>query len=436
MAQDTPDSAHATPSRPIPAPARRSRRRRAFLAALTLLPAWLLLEAGSLLILTVVSGEFPFPAQWEQQRGIAAPPMRLAQLDNEVLHPYLGFVLNPRRLDDVNEYGFPRSDADIPRRDPSRLIVGVTGGSVAYLLCRNAGEHLKRELRRLLPGRDIVLVSLAVPGYKQPQQVMALTYMRCLGAEFDVLLNLDGFNEAVLVPTEDERGETFHYFPRSWRSRILAQSDEEELALRLTIHRLYRERRDWASCMRSPPWRYSPLAQLVWRIRHQSLNRGLREGQTGLTRLTSASATLNYTRLGPANHFADDADRCLQIADAWAGGSRHLRRICASDGTIYVHALQPNQYDPGSKPLSDVERKIAIAPGSQYVRAVAESYPLLRSRGAELRHSGVHFVDLTRLFAETPEIVYADECCHFNELGNQMLAERLAAEVAAAAKGD
>ena len=40
--------------------------------------------------------------------------------------------------------------------------------------------------------------------------------------------------------------------------------------------------------------------------------------------------------------------------------------------------------------------------------------------------SGVRFADLTLVFADVQETVYADDCCHFNERGCELIARALA----------
>ena len=40
--------------------------------------------------------------------------------------------------------------------------------------------------------------------------------------------------------------------------------------------------------------------------------------------------------------------------------------------------------------------------------------------------AGVDFLDLTMVFARTPEAIYIDDCCHYNQLGNRMLADAIA----------
>ena len=61
---------------------------------------------------------------------------------------------------------------------------------------RRCGKSCRPTL--VLSGRKIDIVRLALPGQKQPQQLMTLAWVQSLGAEFDIVVNLDGYNEAVL----------------------------------------------------------------------------------------------------------------------------------------------------------------------------------------------------------------------------------------------
>ena len=48
---------------------------------------------------------------------------------------------------------------------------------------------------------------MAHGGWKQPQQLLALSWILALGGELDVLINVDGFNEVALDGVENaERG--------------------------------------------------------------------------------------------------------------------------------------------------------------------------------------------------------------------------------------
>jgi hypothetical protein len=55
----------------------------------------------------------------------------------------------------------------------------------------------------------------------------------------------------------------------------------------------------------------------------------------------------------------------------------------------------------------------------------------LREAGRELRRSGLNFVDLVDVFSRVDESVYIDSCCHVNELGIELVAERIVESIAA-----
>src|SRR5436305_14825248 len=68
--------------------------------------------------------------------------------------------------------------------------------------------------------REMIFGRLGMSGYKQPQQLLLLTYLLSQGAEFDVLINLDGFNEIGLHSSENMYQNTHPSFPRAWRFRL------------------------------------------------------------------------------------------------------------------------------------------------------------------------------------------------------------------------
>ena len=113
----------------------------------------------------------------------------------------------------------------------------------------------------------------------------------------------------------------------------------------------------------------------------------------------------------------------------WKQSSLHLHRLCQAHGIAYFHGTQPNQYDTGSKPLTDEERENAYWDQSPYGHIVRTGYPLLRSAGTELRDAGVRQFDLTHLFENVKETLYIDPYCHVNLRGSELIAESLARHV-------
>jgi len=96
-------------------------------------------------------------------------------------------------------------------------------------------------------------------------------------------------------------------------------------------------------------------------------------------------------------------------------------------GKPVVFFLQPNQYLKGSKPLSEEEKRIAIDP--HRVEDTNEMMMSLRRAVQDLRHDGVPIFDLTGIFSDITETVYKDDCCHLNDLGNQIMADAVVSKI-------
>ena len=157
------------------------------------------------------------------------------------------------------------------------------------------------------------------------------------------------------------------------------------------------------------------------------------EGDRALRRIINRSPReLTPETSGPRREFYDRDGFFAAMADSWARCSGEMDGLCRANGILYLHALQPNQYVPGSKPLSRVEKETAWYEGNDYAYKIAaqQGYPDLVRDGRNLRNSGEHFLDLTLLFKDVAETLYEDNCCHVNKRGNDLIAARLAAEIA------
>jgi hypothetical protein len=426
------DAQHKTTDPLEPPDSRRRPRlhRRIAYRVLALLIAWVGIELGSTLILYLKGWDLPFSELRMERRRIADQKDWVALAEEEVLHPYTGYALNSDHLDYVNPYGFARMDEDLPKRGPHRLVVGVTGGSVALELCREGGETLRQRLQARFPDRKVVLNCMAVQGYRQPQQVMALTYLHFLGAEFDIVVNLDGFNEIALAPTEDPDGVTYDSFPRHWAVRVSEARRDPSWHATLTMQAaaLRDARQRFAAFCSRSPWNRSPTLLLCWWLRNQTYELDLEHiGQQVQQEFLEHKHNLPSVITGPPNPDGDLAERLQRLADQWYRGSLQLNRICESSGARYVHVLQPNQYVPDSKPLSPDDR---FSAGIPYQSLVVDGYPLLRQRGEKLAGQGIPFVDASLIFDQVTEPIYCDECCHLNRRGNELLAGFIADEIA------
>ncbi len=240
---------------------------------------WLICEVGAFFLSWLLTGR---PFSWDQLQSQRLALLKdvdgpRANIVSEV-HPYVGFVERPRAestyrrfADDqpvpVSSFGYLDDKEPIQTRQPDRVIVGILGGSVACHFAINGSARLGKELGSSpeFAGKEFVFVNLALSGYKQPQQLMTLAYLLTLGAQFDLVVNIDGFNEVALYELENAGHHIFPAFPRSWQARI--SSADPAILLITTKLLIIEERRNalarWCSKI---PLRYSVLCNLGWRL--------------------------------------------------------------------------------------------------------------------------------------------------------------------------
>ena len=353
----------------------------------------------------------------------------------EALHPYIGFAKVPRPAAEADPAvtAWSESAPAFEERlvfEPSdeRVVIAVLGGSVADIVAAG-GSGLAIELRKLdrFEGREIRVISLAQGGFKQPQQVTLLAYLLALGAHFDLVLNIDGFNEVALPAIELVPRDVFPFYPRAWDQRV-GPLDSEPRRVAADLETLRSQRRGLARGFSAWPWRASYTAAVIW----HALDR--RQGQE----IATQEATLLRTRIedvtygshGPRRPYGSDEEMYGDFADFWLRSSLQLHHLCGGQGIEYRHFLQPNQYMPDSKPLAaerDAGTWLAEHP---YRLAVVGGYPHLIRAGRELLARGVAFTDLTTIFAEREELLYSDSCCHLNFLGNTLLQRTIAHHLA------
>jgi hypothetical protein len=352
---------------------------------------------------------------------------------DEIVHPYLGWVRQPdphtpaaRSDTPVNDFGFRDRNQPLQTRSPDKVIIGILGGSVADQFATRASGNLIDELRQasFFTGKDLVIVNLALEGYKQPQQLLSVNYLLTLGAEFDILINIDGYNEIVLPVVENAPNHVFAGFPRSWHLRVTEAGNLEVMRTIGRIAYLKDQARSWAERVRGRPWCYSPTLNLAWRLYHANIRLELFREYSILNRLKHDER--DAAASGPPEEFSGDAELYEHCAAIWMRSSLRLHQLCAANGVRYYHFLQPNQYVPGSKSMAGREMMEAWQPGHRGQTPVERGYPLLVRNGRNLADRGVSFTDLTRLFADHPEQTYGDWCCHLTARGNELMAQRIA----------
>lgn len=365
--------------------------------------------------------------------GPAEAPYQEAPED--VLHPYLGWVRRPLQNPPpstnelhVTEFGFVDTAPPLHQRGEDKIVIGILGGSVAAGFAENGLEALKAELSKSpqFTHKHLVFVRLAVPGFKQPQQLMIVNYLLTLGGEFDILINLDGFNEITLPAVENVPYHVFTAFPRHWSLRVTETSDTVVLRIIGRITELKARTQAGAQLIAQGPLRYSAAAGLTWQAIHRWQDAELIREFEKLNK--APRKELSFARTGPPESFSNEDQLYSHCAAIWQRSSQLIHHTCAAAGIRYYHFLQPNQYVTGSKPFRPDEAKLAVSNHAGR-RHVERGYPFLIRSGRLLTAEGVRVHDLTQLFANDATPAYADNCCHFNKYGIEIIARKVAAAI-------
>lgn len=370
----------------------------------------------------------PHITKYLPQELTGTPPPHVA---NKVLHPYLGFAINTQSSR-TNGFGFYGPQPFLKRKEGA-ISIAVVGGSVALNFAASSKNLIKalHDYPHYFADQEINITCLAIDGYKQPQQLIAVAYMLSIGAEYDMIINIDGFNEVALPYSENIPARVYPFYPRSWNLYSRKGFDLELTLQAAEINKIKLERAKWRRVFSVNPVRRSVFCLTLWdsidrRLQYQWYLEDLKMRE--MLKISSE----NFHNTGPFIPYQSEEALFRESVRMWKDGSIQLAKLCAANDIQYFHFLQPNQYDTGSKILSEEEKQIAYVEGEyDFKYAVQQGYPLLRKAGLELIAEGVVYTDLTMLLKNEPRTIYFDECCHLNALGNEIMASAIAVAIIA-----
>lgn len=362
-----------------------------------------------------------------------------------ILHPYVGFTVDGhRRKPDCVSKSFKEcysrikvdTDRAFAKRDADTLIVGFVGGSFADGTANRHRSGVVAKSFRALPifsdKSNIIIYNLSAGAYKQPQQLMQTAYFMALGAEFDILINLDGFNE-IGGSYYGWRDSNLHpAFPKSWNHRVSSSLSKEYLLTYAKKDEYTNTRKKYAEIVSKFPFRWSPTVNFTWQIADNHFANLIEQKNTEIAstgKVDPSQRDFALEALGPdydINSFADLAD---YSADLWARSSLSLRALAEGNGARYFHFLQPNQYIDGAKILSDEEKRIAVVKTGGYGNVYKQGYPYILTRAAELKKEGINYHDLTYMFKDDSDTLYVDNCCHLNPKGYDLVVREIVSKI-------
>ena len=418
-------------------------RRRTTIVAINVVILVVLAEALSLAIYYVETGGL-FYIHRRTYKPI--PETQNQRLTPNALHPYFGPTHRPGHPfsmpatlltetsspPDTNNFGFVSAhDYPYDRNHPDEFIIGVFGGSVGVWFCQLGADALVARLKAhpTLKGRQVTALCLSHEGYKQPQQALVLAYFLSIGQPFDLVLNIDGFNEVALGRLNDRHGldismpSVMHIDPMI---NLINQSTltPDKLESLAQISRSKRQLNTLADRINSN--RIASVNLVLERYFQRVSSRHVSE-LYAFARLPSIPSESSAVYVTPRTRERSDAELFDDIARNWANSSILMNDLLSARSVPYIHVLQPNQYHTQRRFAAE-EARVAVNAQSPFKEGVERGYPVLirTSESGVWRKHGVRFLDATRIFDREPAAVYMDDCCHYTRRGNEMLAAYIA----------
>ena len=325
---------------------------------------------------------------------------------------------------------------DYPYRKQSddEFVIGLFGGSVALSFIKLTMPGLFDDIFAQAPqlrGKKVVVLSFAREGFKQPQQLETLAYFLSIGQKFDLVVNIDGFNELLDTQVNHNAGVDYSMPSAGMISPITDLSDDalRQFGNNASLYVYF--------------WR-GVKEKILRRMTTVPLAGPASLLDLGFSLASRFEARAEKTVIGPSSGPASDRllylmpqvagttlDHAVELSIAeWARSSLLMARLCRGLGILYLHVLQPNQYS-SKKVFTDEEKRVAISWGNGYAQRVHDSYPRMIEEGGKLVAAGVDFVSAADIFDNVKETIYTDECCHFNAAGSLLLGRLIAAHIPA-----
>ena len=257
-----------------------------------------------------------------------------------------------------------------------------------------------------------------------------LSYFLSIGQTFDLVVNIDGFNEVTLSSFNNQRGldismpSAMHLDPLVNLVNQATLTPEKLQSLAAISQ--YKER----------------INYLVGRLQHNriaAINFVLERLHRSATASYQAEvARFAALRLESLGCLADSGDAERHATRRGQGACRRREKLVrslgadADDARGTRHSLLSR---PAAEPvLHDADRSAPRRPRSRARmrrrsrQAPRRAIPLLVAESEGLK-SRVNFLNATGIFDRESAAVYMDDCCHYTLRGNQLLADAIARQI-------
>ena len=315
----------------------------------------------------------------------------------------------------------------------NQFVIGIFGSSVGLWFCQAGVDRLLEGLTQhpFVQSRQVIPLCFSHEGYKQPQEALVLAFFLSIGQQFDLIVNIDGFNDVAFGNVNNERDldismpSVEHLDPLI---NLVNQSTltPEKLESLATVVRYRQQLTDLVGRIRTN--RFASINFVLDQFYKRRFSDYVRE-RGRFVNLPSAPSDSSLFFVTPAVKAREAATLFTDIAEQWASSALLMRDLIAARGAAYFHFLQPNQYYT-TRQFSDAEAAVALNEESPYKRSVELGYPaLVAAAQSRLSNADVRYFDATHVFDREPAPVYMDDCCHYTLVGNQVLADFIAASI-------
>ncbi len=326
-------------------------------------------------------------------------------------HPFFGFnytfYLPSNDKINLNEQLYHSLPPKVEKDDVKILVLG---GSVATHLSKNDSSEsfkinnielddkdiLQKLLNKKFKTNKFKVYNAAIGGGKQPQQLFKLYYLYLIKEEFDVVINLDGFNELALSFSENIQIKNNIMYPRNY-SRLISTFNSD-LSCVVKVNRL------------TSTYNYLPVFELykLYKIRNCHIKS---EGDPN-EKDSRFSKMSNFTNL-------DENSYLEYILRLWSNSSEEIESFSNEKNFKYIHILQPNLYHLGSKKLSKDELQLLTY--KKYGDPVSKYYDKFNIQKLNIKNK----LDLRYVFKDVDKTLYRDYCCHLNNYGMYLIADSI-----------
>ncbi|NJK68926.1 MAG: hypothetical protein HC789_00375 [Microcoleus sp. CSU_2_2] len=419
------------------------------LIAVNLAIAFICLESLSLAFYLINQKQFFYTRTKTQEKvveDLERIGIRLNESIVERLHPFFGYVLkqgaftNEKLKLKVNRHGFfSLYEYPLIKTHKNQLIVGVFGGSVAnnFAVDEYVNQRLSKKLKTYpeFANQEIIVLNFGNGGYKQPQQLLILNYFLALGQELDLVINIDGFNE-VALSNLNNKARVEVGMPSVQHLQPLTGLANNNLSPETmsSIVQISTNKKQLKEAIDKLQTCQLALCHAVTSLQVRQLVNSYQQAVVKYDRQVknshnSDTANSGIVYIPKADFVLKDAAAFEKMASMWYESSVMMNQVLSSRKIPYFHFIQPNQYYPTKREFTAKEKEIAISKDSPYIEGVKQGYPVLFSKIDDLQKARVNVFNGVNILDNTKETVYKDACCHYNSVGEDILANYISSSI-------